>query len=69
MIKDFQHLKKIENQYKKNTPPDLFRNLKIYEALYEEARALGVFPLKDPLKGLEIRISLTKAVNVSVPEV
>ncbi len=67
MIKDSQHLEQFENKYKKNTPPDFFRNLKIYEALYEEARALGVFPLKDPLEGLEFKISLAKAVNVSGP--
>lgn len=67
MIKDSQHLEQFENQYKKNTPPDFFRNLEIYEALYEEARALGIFPLKDPLEGLEIKISLAKAVNVSGP--
>ena len=51
----------------RNTPPDYFRNLRIFEALYEEAKALGSFPLKDPLEGIEIDIRLAKALNVSTP--
>ena len=33
------------------------------EALYQEAVALGVFPLKDPLDGLEVDIRIAKVVN------
>lgn len=49
------------------TPPDYFRNLSLYEALYEEAKALGYFPLKDPLEGIEVDIRLAKVLNVSTP--
>ena len=35
----------------------------IAEALYEEARALGVFPLKDSLDGIEVDIRLARALN------
>jgi hypothetical protein len=31
--------------------------------MYDEARRLGVFPLKDPLEGLEVIIKMAKAVN------
>jgi hypothetical protein len=37
--------------------------LRIFEALYEEAKQLGVFPLKDPLEGIEVDIRLARALN------
>lgn len=39
-------------------------NLRLVEALYEEARALGVFPPADPLDGIETDIGLAKALHV-----
>jgi len=38
--------------------------MKIYEALYEEARLLGIFPLKNPLDGIESDILLARVLNV-----
>ena len=43
--------------------PDLNRNLKVVEALFQEAVELGVFPLKDPLEGLEVDIRIAKVIN------
>jgi len=40
-------------------------NIRILEAMYEEARMLGVFPIQDRLEGLERKIHLAKVVNVS----
>ena len=42
---------------------DIKRNIKILEALYEEAVALGVFPLRDPLDGLDVDLRIAKVVN------
>ncbi len=39
------------------------RNIKIVEALYKEAVALGVFPLSDPLDGLDVDLRIAKVVN------
>jgi hypothetical protein len=36
---------------------------KIVEALYREAVALGAFPLKDSLEGLEVDIRVAKVIN------
>lgn len=44
--------------------PDYFRNLRIFEALYQEACSLGVLPLKDPLEGIEVDIHLAEVINV-----
>jgi hypothetical protein len=43
---------------------DYRKNLKIYEALYQEARTLGVFPLKDPLDGIDSDIRIARVMNV-----
>jgi hypothetical protein len=45
-------------------PPDFFQNLKLVEAMYEHARALGVFPPADPLEGLETKIRLARVLSV-----
>ena len=42
---------------------DFKRNIKIMEALYEEAVALGVIPLRDPLDGLDVDLRIAKVVN------
>jgi hypothetical protein len=52
-----------EKEQIQNSKPDFFKNLRIFEALYEEAKQLGVFPLKDPLEGIEVDIRLAKVLN------
>jgi len=37
----------------------------LLDGMYELARALGVFPLVNPLEGLETDIRVAKALNVS----
>ena len=65
MIKNTQLIEEFEKNYIKKERPDFFRNLKIFEAMYEEARALNIFPLKDPMEGLEEKIRFVKVLNVS----
>jgi len=65
MIKDTRLIEEFEKNYVKKEHPDFFRNLKIFEAMYEEARALNIFPLKDPMEGFEETIRFAKALNVS----
>ena len=42
---------------------NLVRNLHLVEALYKEAVALGIFPSKNPLDGIEVDIKIAKVVN------
>ena len=42
---------------------DLKKKFKILEALYKEAVALGVFPLRNSLEGLDVDIRIAKVVN------
>jgi len=44
-------------------PADYRRNIMIFEALYQEARSLGVLPSKDPLDGIEVDVRLARVIN------
>jgi len=47
----------------RNEELDLKNKFKILEALYKEAVALGVFPLRNSLEGLDVDIRIAKVVN------
>jgi hypothetical protein len=59
-----KEMEQFEREYLRSERPDFFRNLQIFEALWEEGVALGVLPPKDPLEGLETKIFLAKVINV-----
>jgi len=42
---------------------DMVRNFHIVEALYKEAVALGIIPLKNPFDGIEVDLKIAKVVN------
>lgn len=67
MVKHPDLLQAFEQTRIRNTPPDYFQNLKIFEGLYKEAKALGHFSLKIPLEGIEVDIRLAKVINVPTP--
>ena len=54
---------RFETELSRNEKLDIKKKFKIVEALYKEAVALGVFPLKDSLEGLEVDIRIAKGVN------
>ena len=68
MIQRPELIEAFEQEWQRQQPLDYQQNLRIADALYELARALGVLPLKDPLDGIEVKIRLAKALN-SVKEV
>ncbi len=39
------------------------RNIRTVDALYNEAVALGAFPLRNPLEGIEVDLKIAKVVN------
>lgn len=53
-----------EHDFSRRTPLDHQANLRIVEALYEEARLMGVWPPADPLAGIETDLRLARALNV-----
>ena len=64
MIRNARLLEKFEKEQIRKSKPDYFKNLRIFESLYEEAKHLGIFALKNPLEGIEVDIKLARALNV-----
>ncbi len=63
MITNRREVEKFERELLRNEKVDVKKNISIINAMYEEAVALGVFPLKDPLEGLEVDIKIAQVVN------
>ncbi len=58
-----EEFQEFEIELLRNGNLDLKKKFKILEALYKEAVALGVFPLRDSLEGLDVDIRIAKVVN------
>ena len=63
MIKDTRLLTEFEESELRKEKPDYLSALRIFEAMWKEAMALGVLPLKDPLEGIEVDIKIARVLN------
>ena len=63
MKRDLQKLRAFEDQLVAESKVDISHNFAVANALYEEARNLGILPLKDPLEGLEEKIEFIRILN------
>lgn len=63
MIRNAATLRSFEKELIRKDRCDSDANFRIVDALYQEAFELGVFPLKDPLDGLDITLRIAKVVN------
>ena len=63
MIKRVHELEAFERELIAGERVDVERNFRLVEAMYDEAVALGAFPPKDPLEGIEVDIRVAKVVN------
>jgi hypothetical protein len=64
MIRNSRILRAFEDDLARRTPPDHLGNLRLVEAMLEEARQLGVWPPADPLEGIEVDIRMARILNV-----
>jgi hypothetical protein len=64
MIKNRSLIDSFEDTLARRDSVDYRRNLQIFTALYQEARSLGVLPLKDLLDGIDSDIHLARVMNV-----
>ena len=64
MIRNPWLLRRFDDEQARRGRPDYATNLGIFTALWEEARALGVLPLADPLEGIATDIRLAEVLNV-----
>ena len=67
MIKRSDILEAFEKEQIRQNKADYRENMRVFSALYQEAQALGIFPLEDPLEGIEVDIRLARALNVRTP--
>ncbi len=63
MMRNVSLLKAFERDLIRNLPADYRQNVNVFEALYHEARTLGIFPLKNPLDGIEVDLHLARVLN------
>lgn len=63
MVKNPEKLRAFEVERIKAEPVDIEKNFRILDALYEEARMLGVFPPKDHLEGIEDKVRMARAIS------
>jgi len=63
VIKNYKIVQKFEEELIKKEKVNIIKNFQIMDAMYKEARALGVIPLKDPLNGWGIDAKIALVVN------
>ena len=63
MIKNVAAWRAWESEGPLREPLQFERNLRLLDAMYDLARTLGVFPLPDPLAGLETDIRVARILN------
>jgi len=63
MIKNHKLIEEFEKNLIKTEKIDITRNFQIIDAMYNEAVELGIFPLKNPLDGIDNDIRIAKVVN------
>ncbi len=63
MMRNVSLLKAFERDLIRNLPADYRQNVPVFEALYHEARTLGILPLKNPLDGIEVDLRLARVLN------
>jgi len=68
MIRDWKSFEQWENELIASEPADHERNVKIFEAMIEYARHLGVWPPADPLEGIEVDIEIARIINALPPD-
>ena len=66
MIRDKAAWEAFEKEWERRHAADWESNWRVFEALLEHARALGVWPPADPLEGLDVDIRVARIVNTYV---
>ncbi len=63
MITNPEKLRRLDEERIRQEKSDYETNLRVFEALWQEAVALGVLPLKDPMEGIEVDIRIARILN------
>ncbi len=68
MIRNLKRWQAWEDAHIAAEPPNPARAMALVEALYREARALGVWDQPFTLESIQHKIQLAKALNVRIPD-
>jgi hypothetical protein len=63
VITNAKKYEEFERELIRSRKANYWENVRIVEALYREAVLLGIFPLKDPLEGLQVDIGMARVIN------
>jgi hypothetical protein len=63
MVRNPNRLRDFERELLRASPIDIQRNFRIMASLYDEAVNLQIFPLDNPLEGIERDIRYAKVIN------
>ena len=63
MVRDIQKWRQFEREFAQKEELTIEQKYKILNALLHEAMTLGVFPPKDPLEGIEVKIKVARIIN------
>ncbi len=63
MIKNIRRWEEFERSLMVKSPSNVADNMRIFQALYDQAVKLGIFPLQNPLEGLEVDIERSRIFN------
>lgn len=63
MIKDIGFYRRFEDSQLEKDKSNFKKKMRIYEELWKEGKEMGVFPLTDPLEGIEEDIKLAELLN------
>lgn len=64
MIRDPEYFTNWETAWLRDHPLDLEARFRLLDGMLAHARALGMFPPRDPLEGIEVDIRIARALNV-----
>ncbi len=67
MLRDPEAWAQWEREWERRQSRSYEENLRLFLAMLEYARALGVWPPQNPLEGLETDILLARRINTYVP--
>jgi hypothetical protein len=54
-----------QDEFYRREPPRFETNMRLMEAMFEEAVEFGVLPSREPLEDIETKIRLARVLNVS----
>ncbi|NPA31373.1 MAG: hypothetical protein GXO37_05170 [Chloroflexi bacterium] len=67
MLRDPEAWAQWEREWERQQSRSYEENLRLFLAMLDHARALGVWPPQNPLEGLETDILLARRINTYVP--